>query len=110
MIMKKEFDFTKVGKKMPYTVPEGFFEKIEDNIHATIVFDRNVAKKQRYLRIVAASIVSIAAVVALCFIIPNKLDKSNNDYLLVERAFSLLNNDEQIFLIQVYQEDLFIND
>ena len=30
--MNKDFDFDKVGKRMPYTTPDGFFDKLEDDI------------------------------------------------------------------------------
>lgn len=30
--MEKNFDFNKIGKRMPYTVPEGFFDEMERDI------------------------------------------------------------------------------
>ena len=30
--MEKEFDFNRIGKRMPYTTPEGFFNKMEADI------------------------------------------------------------------------------
>ena len=30
--MKKDFDFDRVGKRLPYTVPDDFFAKLEDDI------------------------------------------------------------------------------
>jgi len=30
--MEKTFDFEQVGKRMPYTVPDGFFDKFEENV------------------------------------------------------------------------------
>lgn len=30
--MEKEFDFDKIGKRMPYQTPEGFFDEMEANI------------------------------------------------------------------------------
>lgn len=34
--MKEEFDFNRIGKRMPYTVPEGSLDDIEKNVWATI--------------------------------------------------------------------------
>ena len=31
-MINKEFDFDKIGKRMPYTTPEGFFNNLEDDI------------------------------------------------------------------------------
>ena len=41
--MSKEFEFDKIGKRMPYTTPNGFFEHLEDNIWEKIKDD---SKKQ----------------------------------------------------------------
>ena len=30
--MKKDFDFNSIGKRMPYTAPEGFLDDIENNV------------------------------------------------------------------------------
>ena len=30
--MEKEFDFDKIGKRMPYQTPDGFFDEMEENI------------------------------------------------------------------------------
>lgn len=30
--MEKEFDFDKIGKRMPYQTPDGFFDEMEANI------------------------------------------------------------------------------
>ena len=30
--MNRDFDFNRVGKRMPYTVPEDFFAKLEDDV------------------------------------------------------------------------------
>ena len=30
--MKKEFDFDDIGKKIPYRVPEGFFDEMQRNV------------------------------------------------------------------------------
>ena len=37
--MNKDFDFDKVGKQMPYTTPEGFFDKLEEDIWAEVKND-----------------------------------------------------------------------
>ena len=30
--MDKTFDFNTIGKRMPYAVPDGFFEKMEEDV------------------------------------------------------------------------------
>lgn len=65
--MEKEFDFEKIGKQMPYTVPSGFFEDMQKNITKQIQQEKR--KKYRIKMIAAAS--GIAAVVAIMLFISN---------------------------------------
>ena len=30
--MEENYDFNRIGKQMPYTVPDGFFEKLEEDV------------------------------------------------------------------------------
>ena len=50
--MKTDFDFDRPGKRMPYTVPDGFFEQMEEDILREL--DRRetaVQKSRRFLRL-----------------------------------------------------------
>ena len=38
--MKKDFDFDRVGKRLPYTVPDDFFAKLEDDIYNKVVIQK----------------------------------------------------------------------
>lgn len=102
--MKKEFDFDKIGKRMPYTTPDGFFDKMEDDIW------KKVKRKPIRLHLVMRSVIAVAASIALILIINNYLFKANpatiND---VDRAFSQLSTDDQAYLLEIYQEDVFID-
>ena len=102
--MKKEFDFDKIGKRMPYTTPDGFFEKMEDDVW------KKVKHKPIRLRLITQSIIAVAASIALIFIISDYLFKANpatiND---VDQAFSQLSADDQAYLLEIYQDDVFID-
>ena len=41
--MEHKFDFDKIGKRMPYTIPSGTFEEIEHNV--TSVLSRRKKRK-----------------------------------------------------------------
>ena len=58
--MKKEFDFSQVGKRMPYTVPEGFMDEARREARA-------IAQQRRKpsFRAVFARSVAVAAAVAV---------------------------------------------
>ena len=34
--MDNRFDFDKIGKRMPYTVPDGFFDELERSVRSGI--------------------------------------------------------------------------
>ena len=112
--MEKICDFEQVGKRMPYTVPDGFFDEIEENVIKEVRSEglevREYPKRRKTLTITICSIMAIAAAVALFFVVQPLLPKSNvDDFASVELAFNNLSTDDQDFLIQVYEDDLFIN-
>ena len=112
--MEKTFDFEQVGKRMPYSVPDGFFDKLEEDVYASISGKSSTAQPKSHkkaLRIALRSALAIAAAIALFFVIQPLLSKDNSDdFESVELAFNNLSTEDQDFLIQVYEEDdLFIN-
>lgn len=34
--MKEDFDFDRVGKRLPYTAPDGFLDDMENNVWETV--------------------------------------------------------------------------
>ena len=100
---------------MPYTVPDGFFDKFEENVIKEVRGEglevRENPNRRKAQTIAIRSLMAIAAAVALFFVVQPLLPKSNvDDFEAVELAFNNLSADDQDFLIQVYEEDdLFIN-
>ena len=123
--MNKDFDFDKVGKRIPYTTPDGFFDKLEDdiwkevkndsqekqnNITATVEIQQ-VGRKSTKLHLLMRSVIAVAASIALLFVINMNFPKSNDtSFNDVDRAFSQLTTDDQAYLLNIYQEDVFINE
>ena len=116
--MEKTFDFEKIGKRMPYTVPDDFFTKLEESAmdEVTVQKSETTAKPRRKKTIIIAfrSLLAIAAAVALFFVVQPTLTKNDtisaDDYASVELAFNNLSTDDQDFLIAVYENEEFIND
>lgn len=105
--MTENFDFDKIGKRMPYKTPEGFFDSMEAGIM------REVAKPRRsYMRVVMRSILAVAAAITLLIVIAVNIPKSGStdDYADVELAFSNLSTDDQAYILEVYQEDVFMSE
>lgn len=63
--MEKEFNFKETGEQMPYTVPSGFFENMQEKIIRQVRIEK---RKKRWLKItVTASGVAAGVAVMLFF-------------------------------------------
>ncbi len=124
--MNKEFDFDHIGKRTPYTAPDGFFDQLEDDIWKEVKGDfqkkednkivvvsmkPQAGRKSAKLRLLMRSAIAVAASIALVLVIGMNFSKTNaatiND---VDQAFSQLTTDDQAYLLNVYQEDVFLNE
>ena len=108
--MNKEFDFDNIGKQMPYTTPDGFFDQLEEDIWKEVKNDCQKEKPAK-MRILMRSMIAVAASIALLLVVNMNLSQpasaSIND---VDQAFSQLTTDDQAYLLSIYQEDVFINE
>ncbi len=115
--MNKDFDFNKIGKRMPYTTPNGFFDKLEDDIGEKVKNDKaavpempQVAHKavKRHLFFIRSA-VAVAASAALVLIVSKNISKTNSATINdVDQAFSQLTADDQTYLRDIYNDDVFI--
>lgn len=110
--MEKEFDFNHIGKKMPYTVPDNFWNEMEQNVLDDIRSGESKRNRRRRLRIVwSLSAVLVAASLALMFIVTMPAPKPQpTGFGQVERAYANLSSADREYLLSVYQEDVFINE
>jgi len=109
--MSKDFDFNNIGKRMPYTTPENYLDDIEKNVMAQVQTDETPVKKARNRRlfIIASTLVAASIALLLVFkIIPYHQNQTSFDQ--VEQAFANLSNADQDFLMEVYEDDFFINE
>ena len=117
-----KFDFGKVGKRMPYTTPDGFFKDMEKNILEAVKDDTpqaiRVEPKKRPL-IKGIIVAALAAAPSLAVILVLNIDfsapdsslasQTTNKFQEVDQAFSQLSSADQTYLLDVYQEDVFLN-
>jgi len=108
--MKDEFDFNRIGKRMPYTTPEKFLDNIENSVWETIKDQMLPSKPKRNYRLgYSITGVLVAATIALFIIVNLMTDKKTvDDFEMFEQAFSKLSSADQDFLYTVYQDDFFI--
>lgn len=110
--MEKEFDFNRVGKRMPYRAPEGFLDEMEVNVWKEVQSELHQKHKRKTfrLRVIAVSM-AVAASIALLLMFPPFLPKEQTDsFSKVEQAFANLGQEDQAYMLAVYQEDIFMKE
>ena len=107
--MTNKFDFDSVGKRLPYTMPPETFNKMEANVFAVLKLEKRSRKSYRIIRWGSIAGIAVAASVALLLTIaPTK--KVQDDLLTqVDLAYANLSETDQDFLIEISQEDIFLN-
>lgn len=114
--MKQTSPLDHIGKRMPYTTPKGSFQYMEDNIWLAVKEDALRPKpsaptphKSSKWTILARSAAAVAAVVAIVFAVHTQMRPtpapSIND---IDQAFSQLSQADQDFMLEVYQNDIFL--
>lgn len=121
----------KLNKRLPYSVPDGFFDVMESNVMAKIkadaeagtsvgddkadtqMWDKRYRKTIKHTRTISLSFLAMAASLLLLFTISPKSTKTAqqaNDLESIDKAFSQLSTDDQTFLMEVYDDDMFLDD
>ena len=138
-----KFDFKQVGKRMPYTTPDGFFKDMEKNILEAVKDDTPQAvkirpqaadvqpqaamiqpKKRPVFKMIWAAAIAVAASVAVLLVLnidfaaadsslasshSSQPSQAKSDLEQVDQAFAQLSEADQAYLLDVYQEDVFLN-
>ena len=123
------FDFKQVGKRMPYTTPDGFFKDMEKNILEAVKDDtpqtvKIQPKKRPVFKMIWAAAIAVAASVAVLLVLnidfsaadsslasshSSQPSQAKSDLEQVDQAFAQLSEADQAYLLDVYQEDVFLN-
>lgn len=118
----EKFDFDKVGKRMPYSTPEDFFKDMETNILEAVKNDtpkpvKIKHKKRPLMRVMWTAMLAVAASVAVLLVLhidfsaphPSHPSHTEQELQAVDQAFAQLSAADQAYLLDVYQEDVFLN-
>lgn len=101
------YNFEKIGKKMPYRVPDAFFSDVENNI---IVKARYHWHKRNLLRIVYRTLAVSASLVLVIIVAGQIIQNHKTDYSDIIQAFDNMSDSDQLYLLEMYQDDIFINE
>ena len=97
-----ENDLEKMGKTMPYTVPEGFFDAMEERLMQKVTAKK---KKSRLTKVVLWTGLAVAASLALLLVLRQGLSKVETDsFEQVEMAFNQLSDYDQQLILDYYDE------
>lgn len=108
-MMKPADDFSSVGKRMPYRVPPGFFERLELQVRAEAARRRTMRLARR--RIAWGGLTVAAVVAALCFLVGRpavRVPAPADSLADIEQAFARLSAEDQAFVIEMYSDDVFL--
>ena len=119
----------KLNKRLPYSVPDGFFDVMEANVMAKIkadaginvggdkadtqMRDKQYRKTTTHTRTISLRILAMAASLMLLFTIfsqSTKTAQQTNGMESIDKAFSQLNTDDQAFLMEIYDDDMLLDD
>jgi hypothetical protein len=110
--MESDFDFNRIGKRMPYKIPEGLFDDMEANVWREVQDESLKTHKHKVLRFrIFAAAMAVAASIALMIIInPFSQKEQSDSFSKVEQAFASLSQEDQDYILDAYQEDIFMNE
>ena len=105
--MNHKFDFDQVGRRMPYTVPDGAFAAMEAEVMNRVHRQQNVRRRMWWYSTAAAVVVAAIAIGAV-LLRPAAQPEASFESVLT--AYQNLSADDQDYLAQYYDTDLFITD
>lgn len=117
--MNDNFNLDNVGKRMPYTTPEGFLDQLEANVWQEVKADLPTAtvtkKKRKSYRIpIISTLLAAAACAAVVFMVHPFATKQSSQpvdsFAPVAQAYANLSAEDQAYMLEVYQEDVFLNE
>ena len=114
--MKKTFDFKRVGRRMPYEVPTDFFDEFSRSVEDRLSREQSAA-------VLAPSVVASAATgrrrktivrrLALFFLVRltwTAPQPAEGDFEYVATAYSHLSEADQALFVQLYEDDVFMDE
>ena len=105
--MKKEFDFADVGKRLPYSVPEGFFEQTAQRVVAAVEKERK--RKLAYRLYTPAVSVAVAASIALGVFLVTERRNQEHIEEPIENIIGNLSDEEVNALDNNLSSDYFLS-
>ena len=104
--MDKNMNISGIGKRMPYKAPDGVFDEIDRHVLSATGCERMLSHRFRALSIAIAAAASLTLLVIVSW---HQWLATTDSLAEVQQAFAKLDNADQSFLSEIYNEDTFIN-
>lgn len=115
--MDKKYDLESIGKRLPYKIPDNLFNDMESNVMSELkrIPAENTVPKGGFghagKRIaIACAAFAMAASLALFLIFNSGENGGITGITDVEEAFARLDEADREYLIDIYENDLFLNE
>ncbi len=106
--MNRKTEFERIGRRMPYKVPDGMFDELEREVLAATGCDRKPSHRFRTIALTVAAAASLALAVTFAWHRAQPQPRTGS-LAEVQRAFAELDDADREFLSEIYDEDMFIN-
>ena len=108
--MEKNFKLEQIGKRTPYSMPEGFMKEMEDNVMRSVAAGTLQTRHKPLKQVIFRSAVAAAAVAALFTVSISTMQPKRYiaNYTEVDQAFDNLSYDDQQYMIDTYSNDVFM--
>ena len=121
----KQFNIDMLDKKMPQSVPEGYFSRLEEEIFAKVKAEaeagigaktvelsttRSLGSRSIILTTVIRSTIAVAASVSIALVVYNILNYKQpaQSELNYQEAFNMMSNNDREEILYAYQNDVFL--
>ena len=108
-----EKNWNEVGKRMPYAVPDDFFNQLEERVWQEVQtsLPNKRRERRRQVRLLITYCAGIAAAVALLFTLwPGLTTQPSTSMEEVELAFCNLSHEDQEFLYTLYADEAMMEE
>jgi len=97
-----ENDLEKMSKTMPYTVPEGFFDEMEEHLMQEVAPKKSKSKTRN---VVLWTSLAVAASLALLLVLRQGWHHNDDaSFEQVEMAFNQLSDSDQQLMLELFDE------
>ena len=107
--MEKEFDFKNIGKQMPYRTPDGFFDRMQEQVSARTKVEKH--KKQLRMRLglvfFPAGTPEAEQVSSNSLLVATGIDYSYSDAM--DNFIAEMPDDELEEWVELSEYDIFMN-